>query len=241
MSRDETFPRSLAEEEEPDSGDVEILEILGVDEWREPVLGEAPSRPLDTEDEPGDILLGFEDDAPEPEAESAAPTAPAEPETLEPAALDPTDRDALLRLRADYENLRKRITRERREFELHANSALVGRLLPVLDNLERAMATDTGAAEYAAIREGLAMIHRQLTDELRREGLRALETVGQMFDPNLHDAVATEPRSDLPANTILEEFQRGYLFQDKVLRHAMVRVSTAEPGFADFDDDEVSR
>ena len=77
-----------------------------------------------------------------------------------------------------------------------------------------------------ALREGLILIHRQLIEQLNSEGLRSIEAVGQPFDPNLHDAVATDPTSDLPRNTIIEEMQKGYLFHNRVLRPAMVKVST---------------
>jgi molecular chaperone GrpE len=137
-------------------------------------------------------------------------------------------------LRADYDNLRKRIDRERQEFELYANFALVGRLLPVVDNLERALAAAERDGGDAALIEGLVMIHRQLSDQLSSEGLTAIDALGRSFDPNLHDAVLTEPSTEFPPNTIMEELQKGYVFQDRVLRAAMVKVST---GVADTDED----
>ena len=124
--------------------------------------------------------------------------------------------------------------REREEFELHANIGLVSRLLPVLDNLDRARAADAASNSGEALREGLNLIHRQFIEQLSNEGLRPIEAVGQPFDPNLQDAVATDPTADLPRNTVVEEMQKGYLFHNRVLRPAMVKVATS----ADFDDEE---
>jgi molecular chaperone GrpE len=139
---------------------------------------------------------------------------------------DGSAEDRLLRLRADYDNLRKRIERERQEYELHANSALIGRLLPILDSFERALAIEVVGSGDEAFREGCAMIYRQLSDELRRQGLRAIEPVGSSFDPEMHDAVATDATAAAPANTVIEELRRGYLFRSRLLRPAMVKVST---------------
>ena len=150
------------------------------------------------------------------------------------------DGTRLVRLRADYDNLRKRIDRERDEFELQANFALVSRLLPVLDNLDRALAVDASDGSSAALREGLVMIHKQLTAQLAEEGLQPIDAIEQSFDPNLHDAVATVSGADAPANTVVEEFQRGYLFRNRVLRHAMVKVTTGgdEGECASYDSEE---
>jgi len=231
LGREEEFPGTLKK----DSGsadDLEILEVVGIED--EPERDAQGPAEVDADAEAEEFLLGFDDDDEPPAA------APRRRPVVAPVDGDREDRDALLRLRADYDNLRKRVERERQEFELHANAVLVSKLLPVLDNLERAMAVESSGNTHDAMREGLAMIHRQLTDELHREGLRAIESVGQTFDPNLHDAVATDPSSSAPANTIIEEFQRGYLFQDRVLRHAMVRVSTNQSGDPEPRDGEVS-
>ena len=213
--------------ETENEGDVEIIEVVGVDEKPDPFgtasepaaeqAGEIDEYVLDLDDPNGGILA----DPPQ----TAARQAGADPES---------DSTRLVRLRADYANLRKRIDRERDEFELHANLALVGRLLPVLDNLDRALATDAPDGSSGGLREGLVMIHKQLTDQLAEEGLQPIDAMDQLFDPNLHDAVATDSDSNEPANTVVEEFQRGYLFRNRVLRHALVRVTTG----GDAGDDE---
>ena len=220
--------------EAEDGDDVEIVEVVGIDEDPDPfgtVSGLAPGAGrdgdeyvLDLDDPHGGILA----DPPK------TPVRSAEVGTE-------SDRTRLVRLRADYDNLRKRIDREREEFELHANLSLVGRLLPVLDNLDRALAVDASSASNAALREGLVMIYKQLTDQLATEGLQPIDAMDQMFDPNMHDAVATESAADVPVNTVVEEFQRGYLFRNRVLRHAMVKVvsggDAGEGESSDFEED----
>jgi molecular chaperone GrpE len=213
-----------------DSDDVEILEVVGVAEEAGP--SSAPPDPgpdaggEDGDGESDEYLLDFDDPEQGTLVAGGATPAPAEARPIRGSEDTDSDTDRLLRLRADYDNLRKRIDRERREFEIHANCALVGRLLPVVDNLDRALAAAADSAVEGPLRKGLVLIHRQLTEQLREEGLAPIDTVGQPFDPNLHDAVATDNMSDQPPNTVVEEMQRGYLFQDRVLRPAMVRVST---------------
>jgi molecular chaperone GrpE len=170
--------------------------------------------------------LDFDDPGQGIVAESAPPVA----ETGAAGESEESDHQRLLRVRADYDNLRKRIDRERRDFQIQANCELVGRLLPVVDNLERALATDTENGGEGALHEGVTMIYRQLMDQLSQDGLQPIESVGKAFDPNLHDAVATDATSPEPANTIVDELQKGYLFQGRVLRPSMVVVSTGDAG-----------
>jgi molecular chaperone GrpE len=115
--------------------------------------------------------------------------------------------------------------RERTDHYRHATGALVARLLPVLDNFERALVAARGGGDREALRAGIEMVYRQFLDELRREGLRDIESLGLAFDPEVHEAVATDADSPLPANTVVEEMQRGFYFHDRVLRPALVRVS----------------
>jgi molecular chaperone GrpE len=132
--------------------------------------------------------------------------------------------DRLLRKHADFENYRKRIEKDKREFQVYAVSELITELIPILDNFERALAhpEEQSGTDY---RKGVELIYRQLRDLLEKRGLRAIETSGEIFDPNFHEAISREERNDLPENTILGEFQKGYFFRDKLLRPAMVTVS----------------
>jgi molecular chaperone GrpE len=187
--------------------DVEILEVVAVQE--EPYVPPAPA-------------------APRGGPSGAAATAEPGPDRSAPAGGDPEggSSQALAQLRSDYDCLRRRMDRERREFQILASAELVGRLLPCLDNFERALALGPGNCSVDRLREGLELVYRHLKQELRREGLRDIESLGQRFDPNLHEAVATGSSASEPLETVIEEFQRGYTFQDRVLRPALVRVST---------------
>jgi molecular chaperone GrpE len=136
--------------------------------------------------------------------------------------------DRLLRKHADFENMRKRMEKDKREFHQYALSDIMGELIFILDNFERAIShsDDAGNPEY---RKGVELIYRQLKDLLEKRGLRAIESEGKKFDPNFHEAVAREERNDLEEGTILEELQRGYFFHNRLLRPAMVKVSYVSP------------
>ena len=151
---------------------------------------------------------------------------------------DSATRERLLRLQADFENLRKRIEREQAEFRTVATIRLVTELLPVLDNFDRAIASERLEGENEAFRAGVELIHRQLAEALKREGLRQVDALGQPFDPAIHEAVATAPATGIPENTVIDEIQRGYFLRERLLRPALVRVSVGGDGGAG---DAVSR
>lgn len=206
-------------EDGQDHDDIEIVEIVGMDERGERSAAEAELGP-DASDEDDEIELFFDKDGDEGTTETAAVA----PECRDSGASDVVDREQFLRLHADFENFRKRAEREREETVLRANASLVKNLLPILDNLERALAVrESNGGE--ALREGIVLIHRQLIDELRREGLDIVEAEGRSFDPNVHEAVATDRSGEQPANKVVEEMQRGYLFRNRLLRPALVKVS----------------
>jgi molecular chaperone GrpE len=132
--------------------------------------------------------------------------------------------DGLVRRQADFENYRKRIERERHHESRRGASSLAEDLLPVLDAFERALAAHDDPA-YEDYRKGFQLIYRQLMDALVKHGLQRIETRGKAFDPHFHHAIERVESADHPDGTVLEEFQAGYLFHDKVLRPAMVRVA----------------
>lgn len=138
--------------------------------------------------------------------------------------------DRLLRKQADFENFRKRAEKDKRDFKVFAFSEMIYELLPVLDNFERALAhaEEQSGPEY---RKGVELIYRQFRDALEKKGLKPIETKEQPFDPNLHEAIVREEHAELEENTILEEFQKGYFFRERLLRPALVKVShrPAEP------------
>lgn len=198
-----------------DSDDIEILEVVALDE-DSPA---AEARRDEPEAERDEVTLDFDD-----AAASGAQVAGAEDE---PSG---DDRDRLIRLQADFENFKKRMEREREANERHATAGLVTRLLPVLDNFERALSSEVPTEEGRAFQEGVALIFLQLLDELRKQGLAAVDSLGQEFDPTVHEAVAMDADSGLPPNTVVEELRRGYLLHDRLLRAAQVKVSLDPDG-----------
>lgn len=129
--------------------------------------------------------------------------------------------DRLLRTLAEYDNFKKRTRREKEELGLMAKGEVIKRLLPVFDNFDRAQSF-TDAEAYA---KGVDMIVRQFFEILEGMEVRSIAAVGDEFDPNLHEAVFREEKEDVPENQITEVLQKGYAMGDKVIRHAMVKVS----------------
>lgn len=132
----------------------------------------------------------------------------------------------VLRTQADFDNFRRRTTKEKEELGKYASAKLITELLPVLDNFERAMSTTSDNAEVASYAKGVEMILRQFEGILHTEGLIAMETVGQPFNPEYHQAVMQVESEDHEEGIVVEEIQKGYLLKDKVLRPAMVKVSS---------------
>jgi molecular chaperone GrpE len=130
--------------------------------------------------------------------------------------------DRLLRTAAEFDNYRKRVDRERRDLAEYTAADLVGEMLPIVDNLERALAA---APEADPLRKGVELIHKQMLDLLRKRGVKAIEALGADFDPNFHQAVIHEPSSEHREGEVIEELQRGYLLGDRLLRPAMVKVA----------------
>jgi molecular chaperone GrpE len=128
----------------------------------------------------------------------------------------------LLRAHADFDNARRRFERDRSDYLQFAAMDLVRQILPALDDFERALKTETADREYA---KGVELIHQRLSEILRKMGLEPIETAGQRFDPNQHQAVQRVETEDAEDQAILDEFQRGYNFRGKLLRPAMVRVA----------------
>jgi len=130
--------------------------------------------------------------------------------------------ERLLRARAEFENARRRNERERMEYLQYAAMDLARDILPILDDFERALKVETADRDYA---KGVELIYQRMADTLKKVGLEPIDTAGQMFDPNLHQAVERVPTEEAEDQAILGEFQRGYNFKGKLLRPAMVRVA----------------
>ena len=154
----------------------------------------------------------------EPMQQDEAPVA----EPIEQAEQADVADDRLLRLAADFENYKKRAARERQEYVALANERLVKELLPILDDLERAL-TAAEEHEEAQLEEGVRLVHRSLGDLLSREGLTEVQTEGK-FDPHTQEALLSQP-SDEEEGSVIQVLQKGYSLGDRVLRPARVVIS----------------
>lgn len=130
-----------------------------------------------------------------------------------------------LRLRADYDNLLRRQKIEREAAEKYRAQSLLSELLPVLDNLERALQAEVTSEDAVALRKGVEMVQRQFLDATAKEGLEVIPAEGEVFDPNFHQAVMQEQDSEKEAGVVLRELQKGYKLKDRVLRPSMVSVN----------------
>ena len=136
--------------------------------------------------------------------------------------------DQLLRRQAEFDNYRKRVEREKSEIYQRARAEVLLEFLPVLDNFERALSSlEMSEGDAKSMQHGIELIHKQFNDALVKFGLQPVESVGQAFDPNLHEAVTIEPTEEHEENMVLEEFQRGYKLGDRLLRPAKVKVAAS--------------
>src|SRR5574337_606341 len=142
--------------------------------------------------------------------------------------------DRLLRLHAEFENYKKRVTRERSEFVRFANEGLILELLPVVDSLEHAVATARFGGEVQGVAEGVDIILRLFQTTLEKAGVKPIEALGHEFDPNFHQAVAQVEATDGRDNIAVEEVRKGYLLEGRLLRPAMVKVSKANVLSSEF-------
>ena len=129
--------------------------------------------------------------------------------------------DTLKRLQAEFENFKKRTDREKSDIVKYAHSDIIAQMLPVLDSFELALNNSSDKEKFF---DGVKMIYAQMYSILEAEGLKPISTAGEKFDPYRHEVLMKE-ESDKPEETILEEFQKGYMLNDKVLRHSKVKIS----------------
>ena len=198
-----------------------------------PEGGKSENQPAETESP----TLGSDSLPSEAEPESASQPAEAEggsvadPEQACKKLLEEKKEtyDRLLRKQAELDNFRKRMTREKEEFLQYAGESLVRELLPVVDGFERALrsSNDNVPEEYY---RGIELLYRELSDVLSRAGMTEVKAKGKVFDPHLHQAVETLESADYGDHEILEEFQRGYKFKDRLLRPSLVKVAVPPAG-----------
>jgi molecular chaperone GrpE len=164
------------------------------------------------------------------EAQSAAGVGSVAAEEDDPMAGVQADldrfRDLAMRTQADFENYKKRCAREKEDAIKYANSSLLERLLPIIDNFELGLSAARGEGEQSPIYAGMGLVLKQINDFLTDNGLQPIDAIGQNFDPNLHEAIAHEPSDTVPENHIIRQTRRGYRFKDRLLRPSSVVVSS---------------
>ncbi|WP_342432366.1 nucleotide exchange factor GrpE [Neobacillus sp. FSL H8-0543] len=130
-----------------------------------------------------------------------------------------------LRLQADFDNFRRRTRLDSEASEKYRAQKLAANMLPALDNFERALKLDADNEQTKSLLQGMDMVYRSLIDALKSEGVEQIEAVGKEFDPHFHQAVMQGEDEDYGSNIVTEEFQKGYMIKDRVLRPAMVKVN----------------
>jgi molecular chaperone GrpE len=177
----------------------------------------------------GDTLVSDVDSKNPEETPSPEPSGNGEPAEASPLAALEAERDKLkdqlLRTAADFDNFRKRARKDIEQAERRGKEDALRELLPVFDNLERAVGAASGATDVTGILQGIEMVLKLFEDTASRLGLERLQSVGQRFDPMLHDAFQQQPSADHAPGTILAEYQSGYKLGDKLIRPAMVVVA----------------
>lgn len=180
-------------------------ESIGIEELEKPGVGTGEEKASDTQSSEAGISLEEQLAAKEKEARE--------------------NWDRFLRERADLENYRKRVGREKEELLNYGNKSLLEEILPIIDNLERALAHSSDDTQGAVV-EGIRMTHGMLLTALKKFNVTPIESVGAPFDSAYHQAMAQVPTDQYEPNTVVEEYQKGYMLKDRLLRPAMVTVAT---------------
>jgi molecular chaperone GrpE len=174
----------------------------------------------------------FEDAAP---TQTTSPDQPAPADAGEASEIEKlrAERDELFerlaRATADFKNSQKRLQADKHLAVQFANSALIKSLLPIIDNFERVLAQDPAKVDSATMLKGMQIVYDQFVAELRKQHVEAIApNRGDVFDPNLHQAVMQEVSTEFPQNTVMQVLSKGYLHHDRILRPAMVSVSKPE-------------
>lgn len=134
-------------------------------------------------------------------------------------------KERLARVRADYENFRRRTKEEKEAQAKYRAQGFIEKLLPALDNFERALLVEPKNEEAKQLLQGMEMVYRQVEEALKQEGVEPIPTEGELFDPHLHQAVMQVSEEGYEPNQIVEELQKGYKLKDRVIRHSMVKVN----------------
>ncbi|MEN6313081.1 MAG: nucleotide exchange factor GrpE [Clostridiaceae bacterium] len=133
--------------------------------------------------------------------------------------------DKLQRTAADYDNFRKRTVKEKEALYIDAVCDMIGVFVPVMDNVERALQALPADGSAQCLKEGVEMVFKQFNEAVKSIGVEEIKAINEQFDPNLHNAVMHVEDDALGHNTVVEEFQKGYKYKDRVIRHSMVKVA----------------
>lgn len=185
-----------------------------------------------TDDQKTDEVVGTEEEAAEhveaelveeEEADVAEEGTSSELKELEEKLEETNNR--LLRTQADFDNFRRRMKQEKESAAKYRSQSLAESLLPALDNFERALKVDAQSEETKGLLQGMEMVYRQLKESLEKEGIEPIDTVGEAFDPHVHQAVMQVESDEFESNVVVEEMQTGYKLKDRIIRPAMVKVN----------------
>lgn len=161
----------------------------------------------------------------EPETSDNLNEQPIDPEIDQLRKQVEEGKERLLRAQADFDNFRRRTLKEKEELAQYAAMKLIGELLPVTDNMDRALAASKANQDFESLAKGVDMIFRQFSQVLENEGLKPMNAVGQPFNPEFHQAIMQVESEEHEEGIVVEEVQKGYMLKEKVLRPAMVKVS----------------
>lgn len=139
--------------------------------------------------------------------------------------------EKMLRLQAEFENSKKRIEREKAEFIKYSNEQIIMELVPFVDDFKRAFQAADKTKDFDVLHKGVEMILKHLLELLKRKGVTEIEAEGKQFNPAYHEAILQLETDDYPDNTVIEELEKGYLLNDKVLRTTKVKVSKTKSDF----------
>lgn len=171
---------------------------------------------------------------------SASGTAPETPSTVQTEETEESAiaamqgdlerfKDLAMRSKADFENYRKRATREKEEAVKYANTNFLERLIPVFDNFELGLTAARNGGEGSSILTGMEIVHKQLKDFLNDCGVESIDALGKPFDPNLHEAIGQETSAEVEEGVVVRQIRKGYKIKDRLLRPANVMVSKGKP------------
>lgn len=163
-------------------------------------------------------------------AEADAPAEETQTEMLEKQLKELQERleekeNKLLRVQADFENYKRRARLDLEAAEKYRSQRIISDLLPALDNFERALQIDPDNEQTKSLLQGMEMVHRQILEALKNEGVEQIPSVGEQFDPNMHQAVMQVEDEAYESNAVVEELQKGYKLKDRVIRPSMVKVN----------------